>query len=69
MEEHRCKIAATWMEDSRCQSLLVGVVVEMEDRRCKGLSLASGLEMEDSRFTKVATRMEDPRCSSLRAKW
>jgi len=53
MEEHRCKIAAVGVEDSRCQSLVDGAVVEMEDQRCNFVEM----------------RMEDPRCSNLHARW
>lgn len=69
MEEHRCRIAAIEMEDSRCQSMLTGVVVEFEDQRCRSLNLRAEIEVEDRRCNRVENRMEDPRCASLRANW
>jgi hypothetical protein len=69
MEERRCKIAAAAMDDLRCQSLLLGVVVEMEDQRCKSLNGRVAIEIEDCRCNSVAIGTEDPRCDSLLARW
>jgi hypothetical protein len=69
MDEHRCKIVATWMEDSRCQCLLNGVIVEIEDQRYQSLNLSAVIEIEDYRCNRVAIQMEDPRCNSLRPRW
>jgi hypothetical protein len=69
MEEHRCIVAATGMEDSRCQSLLDGVVVDMEDQRCTSLRPSAAIMIEDCRCKSVAIRMEDPRCNYLHTKW
>ena len=50
MEEHRCKIAAVGVEDSRCQSLVDGAVVEMEDQRCQSLNFFRAVvDIEDQR--------------------
>jgi hypothetical protein len=70
MEEHRCKIAAVGVEDSRCQSLVDGAVVEMEDQRCQSLNFFRAVvDIEDQRCNFVEMRMEDPRCSNLHARW
>ena len=65
MTDPRCKIAAIVIDDSRCKSLLSGVVVEMEDPRCKSLCYRMVLEMEDPGCMRMAVKMEDPRCKSL----
>ena len=69
MDEHRCKIAATGIEDSRCPSLLNGVVIEPEDQRCRSLNMSAVIEIEDCRFNRVTLQMEDPRCNNLRPRW
>lgn len=69
MEEHRCKISASGVEDPRCEGLLGGVVAEMEDRRCEGLNPSLVNEIEDDRCNSVQFRMEDARCSNLLSRW
>ena len=64
MEESRCRVAAMRTEDSRCNKLIAGVVVEM-DPRYKGLWLGLVAEMEDPRCRIAVTEMEDPRCRGL----
>jgi len=69
MDEHRCKIAATRIDDRRCQRLLGSVVVEIEDQRCRSLNLSAVIEIEDCRSNLVTLQMEDPRCNNLRPRW
>jgi hypothetical protein len=69
MEEHRCRIAAVGAEDSRCEILVHGAVVELEDKRCRSLKLRAVLEVEDCRSNGVTVRTEDPRCIGLRDRW
>lgn len=69
MEEYRCRIVATGMEDSRCQSLLDGSVAEMEDPRCRSLHFSAAIEVEDCRSNCATILMEDPRCNNLHTRW
>jgi hypothetical protein len=66
MEDSRCRIAAVELDDTRCKSLLEGVVIEAEDLRCKSLGYSAPKEMEDPRCRSAATVMEDPRCQNMR---
>lgn len=65
MEDPRCRIAAVEIDDTRCKSLIQGVVIEAEDLRCKSLGYRVTTEMEDPRCVSVAMKMDDPRCQSL----
>ena len=68
MEEHRCKIVATAIEDSRCVSLINDGILEMEDPCSISLQSRVVIEIEDRRCNSVAIRREDPRCQDLRMK-
>ena len=69
MEEYRCKIVASEMEDSRLKSLLNRESVQLEDPRYKSLHTRGAIEIEDCRFNSVAIAMEDPRCQSMLVTW
>jgi len=69
MEEDRCRIVAAQMDDSRCKSLLDGMLIEMEDPRCKNLGTRRVIEIEDCRCGSVAITMEDSRCQILHMNW
>lgn len=69
MEEHRCKIVATAMEDSRCMSSLNIGLFDVEDPRYIGLQHRVVIEIDDGRCNRVTIGMEDPRCQNLRMKW
>ena len=63
MEEHRCRIVATAMEDSRCSSSLNSGLIEVEDLRYKSLRSCSVIEVEDRRCNSAMIGMEDPQVS------
>jgi hypothetical protein len=69
MEEHRCRMLATAVEDFRCSSLLDGALIATQDPRYQGLHRRVDVEVEDSRCSSVAIEMEDPRCKGLSLKW
>jgi hypothetical protein len=69
MEEHRCRIAATVMEDVRCKSLLGSPQNVTQDPRYRCLYRRVEVEVEDSRCKSVAAEIEDPRCKGLSLKW
>jgi hypothetical protein len=69
MEEHRCKVVASAVEDLRCRLLLDSAPTVAEDPRCKYLHRRVEIEVEDSRCNSVAMEMEDPRCMGLSLKW
>jgi hypothetical protein len=69
MEEHRCRIVATVVEDFRCKSLLDSSQIVMQDPRYRCLYRRAEVEVEDSRCSSVAAEMEDPRCKGLSLKW
>jgi len=69
MEDPRCRIAASEMEDHRCGNLLSGVVIEIEDPRLESLFCRMALEIEDPRCMRVTVEMEDHRCKSLFMTW
>ena len=69
MEEHRCRIVATVVEDYRCKSLLDSAQVVTQDPRYKCLHRRVDVEVEDSRCSAVSSEMEDPRCRGLASKW
>lgn len=69
MEEHRCKIVAAEMDESRCKSVLNGGLAEVEDQRYNGLRSRTALAIDDRRYYSVAIGMEDPRCKNLRMGW
>jgi hypothetical protein len=62
MEDSRCKIAATTLDDPRCKSLLLGVAIEMDDPRCKSLLYSAVIGREDLWYGSGAREMEDSRC-------
>jgi len=66
MEDPRCKIAATTLDDPRGKTLRPGVVNESEDPRCIGLPGSQAARSDDIWCTSVAVNMEDPRCKSWR---
>lgn len=65
MDDPRCKIAAIVMDDSRCNGLLNGMVIEIEDLRCKSLLYRAKNDMEDPRCGSTAIEMDDPRSRGL----
>ena len=69
MEEHRCRITATVVEDYRCRSLLDSAQVVTPDPRYKCLQRRMNVEVEDSRCSSFSIQMEDPRCKDLAPKW
>jgi len=69
MEDPRCKIAAVKTEDPRCKNLLSGVEIEMEDLRCMSLAIRVVIGMEDPRCRIEAVKTEDPRCQNLHMMW
>jgi hypothetical protein len=69
MEEHRCRIAASVVEDFRCKSLLDSPQIVTQDPRYRCLYRRVGVEVEDSRCNSVAAETEDPRCRGLSLKW
>jgi hypothetical protein len=69
MEEHRCKMATTVVEDFRCKSLLDSAFIVTQDPRYKCLHRRVDVEVEDSRCGSVAIETEDPRCKGLSLKW
>jgi len=69
MEEHRCRIAATVVEDFRCKSLLDSSQIVSQDPRYRYLYRRVEVEVEDSRCNSVAAKIEDPRCKGLSLKW
>jgi hypothetical protein len=69
MVEHRCKIVASEMEDSRLKDLLNSKSIQVEDPRYKGLRTLGAIEIEDCRFNSVAIATEDPRCRSMLVTW
>ena len=69
MEEDRCRIVATRLEDSRCISSLNSGLSEVEDPRCMSLQSRVVIEIEDRRCNSVTIGIEDPRCQNLRTRW
>jgi hypothetical protein len=69
MEEHRCKIVASEMEDSRLKSLPNSEPIQLDDPRYEGLRTRDTIKIEDCRFNSVAIAMEDPRCRSMHVTW
>lgn len=65
MEEHRCRIAATVVEDFRCKSLIDSSQIAMQAPRYRCLYPRVDVEVEDSRCNSAAIEMEDPRCKGL----
>jgi hypothetical protein len=66
MEEHRCKIVASGMDDSRMQGPLFSGPTQSEDPRYTRPPTRAAIQMDDCRLNTVAIAMEDPRCQSLR---
>ena len=69
MDEDRCKMVATEMEDSRCSNPLSGGLNRLEDPRYYGLRDRMTIDVEDCRCNSVGIQMEDPRCAGLQSKW
>jgi len=69
MEEHRCRMVATAVEDSRCKNLLDSASIVTQDPRYRFLHRRVDVEIRDSRCSCVAIEMEDPRCKGLSLKW
>ena len=69
MEEHRCRIVASEIDDSRLKSLPNCEPIQVEDPRYRGLRARCAIEIEDSRFNSVAIAMEDPRCRGMFVAW
>lgn len=69
MDEHRCRMVATVVEDYRCKSLLDSAQAVTQDPRYKCLHRRVDVEVEDSRCSTVSSEMEDPRCRGLASKW
>jgi hypothetical protein len=66
MEEHRCKIVASGMDDSRMKGPLFSGPMQSEDPRYSTLPTHGAIQMDDCRLNGVTIAMEDPRCQSLR---
>ena len=69
MEEHRCRVAATAVDDLRCRGSFDSTLIVDEDPRYACIDRRMDLEVEDSRCSSVAMKMEDPRCQGLSLKW
>lgn len=69
MEDSRCKVTATRMENPRYKSLITGVVIEVEDPRYRSLYCHVTIEREDPRCKNTAMEMEDPRCKIRNRAW
>jgi len=57
MEEHRCRMVATVVEDYRCKSLLGSAQVVTQDPRYKCLHRRVDVQVEDSRCSTVLIEM------------
>ena len=69
MEEHRCRMVALVVDDSRCKNLFDGAMIEAEDPRHSSQRWRVEIEVEDSRCNRIAIEMEDPRCRGFFSKW
>jgi predicted phosphoadenosine phosphosulfate sulfurtransferase len=69
MEDYRCRIVATKVENPRYKQLITGVMIVQEDSRCKNLCFSLTTEVEDPRCKSTAMETEDPRCKVLNRMW
>jgi hypothetical protein len=69
MEDHRCRMEVSAIEDCRCNNLLDSATTKTEDPRYKGLHRRLEIEVEDFRCNRVVMKMEDPRCKGLSLMW